>query len=208
MKMRMKIEKIEEEIQNKVGYYRRIRDSLKKSKNKEKELQKEEILLQKVIEIFDKVSKDRADEVVKQIKSILDAGFSEVFYDRNYSTEVVFDERRGKFYADILLRDEDKNIQGEAKKMAGGGVFQVQQFLLFIILKVLLKEGDILVLDETFSMVSVSYRENLAKLVQEIAQKFGITILLVTHSEEILAYADKIYRMELFGNGIKVTEER
>ncbi len=56
------------------------------------------------------------------------------------------------------------------------------------------RRENLLVLDETFAHVSAEYLAAVGEFLQEIKDKTGVQILMVTHQEELVDYADKVYR--------------
>lgn len=77
----------------------------------------------------------------------------------------------------------------------GGGVAAVVGFIVKLLL-VLLTPGArrVMFLDETFAQLSTDYEIPLASFLRELADKAGVQIVLVTHSDAYSDVADKVYR--------------
>jgi len=63
-----------------------------------------------------------------------------------------------------------------------------------------------LFLDETFSHVSGEYVENTSFLLRNICKKLRLTIALITHQDDMLHNADKVYKAVSIKNKLKLNE--
>jgi ABC-type thiamine transport system ATPase subunit len=77
----------------------------------------------------------------------------------------------------------------------GGGPASVISFLLRLLVVRRTKLAPVLLLDEAFAFVSAEYVEGVAKLLRELADKLGLTIVLVTHQPVFLEVAHVAYRI-------------
>ena len=74
-------------------------------------------------------------------------------------------------------------------------------FILRVVVMLLRKDvARILFLDETFAHVSAEYLPALGEFLREVVDKSGIQIVMVTHQDEFVEYADKVIRFELDKN--------
>lgn len=92
----------------------------------------------------------------------------------------------------------------------GGGLATTIGFLLRLVILLLRggpKEENMLVLDETFSMVSAEYLDSLGEFLREIVTKTGVQIVFVTHQPVFADYADKVYRFGITDGETWVKEE-
>jgi DNA repair ATPase RecN len=72
----------------------------------------------------------------------------------------------------------------------GGGPASLVSFLLRLMVCRRAGLAPVILCDETFSMVSAEYLESVGELLRELAKRFGLTILLVTHQAVLAQAAD------------------
>lgn len=88
----------------------------------------------------------------------------------------------------------------------GGGPAQVVAFLLRLLVCHRLGLYPLVLLDETFSMVSAQYVPNVAKLLRELAGQMGFTFLLVTHQNAFVEHATRAYEVAEHADGASFVE--
>ena len=59
------------------------------------------------------------------------------------------------------------------------------------------KSNNVLLLDEPFRYLSVNLLSKASAMLQQIAQKLGLQIIMVTHSPELVEMADAIFEVSL-----------
>lgn len=104
---------------------------------------------------------------------------------------------------------QSKPIETSVMDSRGGGMASVVGFLLRLVVLLLNKEttDPILILDESFSHVSVEYESALVEFIRELLAKTRVQIVLVTHRMESLnEVADKRYKFKLV-KGVTQVEE-
>jgi ABC-type nitrate/sulfonate/bicarbonate transport system ATPase subunit len=86
-------------------------------------------------------------------------------------------------------------------------VAAVAGFLLQAVLVLLLPNTTpLLFLDESFSQVSEEYRPALSQFIRELTERTELQVVLVTHSDEFVTDADRVYRFSQ-QNGVTKVEE-
>ena len=154
----------------------------------------------KAREVITLVAKNTQEDLERQLSSLVTMCLAAVFPDP-YGFKVRFEERRNTIEADLLF------TKGEAEykpiDSSGGGVLDVASFGLRIGLWSLNTTRPTFVLDEPFKHVSPDLHDKVSLLCKELCDELGIQIIMVSHSDNIVAYADKVFVVE---NGI-VTEE-
>jgi ABC-type cobalamin/Fe3+-siderophores transport system ATPase subunit len=102
-----------------------------------------------------------------------------------------------------------KPIETSVMDSRGGGMASVVGFLLRLVVLLLNRDtkDPILVLDESFSHVSIEYEAALVDFIRELLAKTRVQIVLVTHRMESLnEVADKRYKFKLVKGVTQVTE--
>lgn len=103
-----------------------------------------------------------------------------------YEFRVAFEQKRGKTEARlILVRD---GIEHEdATDAVGGGVVDVASFALRLTCLMLTQPPPrrLLVLDEPFRHLSAGHAPAARKLLETMAEEFGVQVLMVTHNHRL-----------------------
>jgi ABC-type molybdenum transport system ATPase subunit/photorepair protein PhrA len=87
----------------------------------------------------------------------------------------------------------------------GGGMAAVTGFMIRLVVLLLTPRARrILFLDETFRFVSSEYEGRLAEFLAEVAERAGVQLVLVTHSDAFNDAADAHYHIELGSDGMAV----
>lgn len=115
----------------------------------------------------------------------------DVCYNICHFASLVNREIEEKQICDYLrLLDLQIDIHQKIKTLSGGERQRIA------ILCALVKESQILVLDEITSALDSDNEERILKILKDIAVKKNITVILVSHSALAKQYADKIYEMK------------
>ena len=136
-------------------------------------------------------------ESLGALKDTLNMAVKYVMYDKNYSVDLVLDDKRGTKTLDIKLTDEDEGFTVGLKHSCGQGV----RTIISAVLKVyyLLNQGSkVLLLDEKYSALSSSYVQGFFEFLEKLCKEQGMILVLITHDERFMVYGDKSF---LINNG-------
>ena len=145
-------------------------------------------------EIMDKLSQEHVERVV----ALLSYALQTIFYDKQYSVEIVTSDKRNVKTADLVLveRKEDTVIRSDFNDSIGGGIMAVVGLVLQVYYTNLTGQAPILFLDEALTQVSVEYIPTLMEFIKELAYQKDLILVLVSHDDRLISYADKIYRVD------------
>jgi ABC-type glutathione transport system ATPase component len=132
-------------------------------------------------------------ESLGAIEQTVTYGLHTVFEDHRLQFKFVVGQARGTQTVEPVL--VYKAIEAPILEAFGGGPAQVVAFLLRLIVCHRLQLYPVILLDESFSMVSLQYVPTLAKLLTELAAQLGYTFVLVTHQTEFVDHATHAYRV-------------
>ena len=98
----------------------------------------------------------------------------------------------------VIERSGDQEYERDPYTEMGGGIADVLAFLLQFVMVFLLRDriNPILFLDEAMKHLSEEYRPKIATLMQELVERTGVQIVLVTHDPTLAEAADTVYRFE------------
>jgi DNA repair exonuclease SbcCD ATPase subunit len=155
--------------------------------------------LEKVVGFLNSFADSRQAEVQSKVEALVTHGLQTVF-DDSLSFHVVSETKARRVETRFVVRSKmgDEVVETSILDARGGGVAAVAGFLLRLIV-LLLRPGvrPFLVIDESFSQLSAEYEPRMADFLKELSEKTPVQMLLITHSSEFEAVADKLVRSSL-----------
>ena len=195
---------LKEALQIKKGVQQRIQSELDNKKTKLKDLQTELYSSEKARAILQLVAKETQEQLEYKISELVSLGLSAIF-DNPYELVLNYEIKRGKTEANILFK-RDGNIC-RPMLSSGGGAVDVAAMGLRIAIWSLKspRTRNTIVMDEPFRFLSLKHQEKASLLLSEISKKLGIQIIMVTHNQEFIKSADKVFNVSKV-NGISKVE--
>jgi DNA repair exonuclease SbcCD ATPase subunit len=138
-------------------------------------------------------------ESMGSVEQLVSYGLHAVFADLPLAFRLQVDTKRGTQWVEPRLIDGP--VDAPVLDAFGGGPAAVVGFLLRLLVCRRLGLAPVLLLDEPFSFVSAQYVEPLAKLLRELADAAGVTLVLVTHDRTYLSHATHAYETVATANG-------
>ena len=152
------------------------------------------------------VAKKTQEQLEYHISELVTLALSAVFPDP-YELVVRFEERRGKTEADLLFRRDGDEIQ--PMEASGGGPVDVAAFALRVALWSLRRPRSraTMPLDEPFRFVSRDLQPKASQMLKEVSERLGLQIIMVSHSEDLIEAADRVFRTTM-SKGVSLVEVR
>lgn len=152
--------------------------------------------LSKVGELFRALMDRLVMDHVRSIEAVVTEGFKAIFWDQELTFEAEISHAYNKVAIDFYVRQEDQkmSIRAHPLEAFGGGCASIASLILRVLAMRRLNKWPLLVLDETLLAVSTEYVDLTSQFLRELAQKTGISILLVTHKPEFLEHANISYQ--------------
>jgi len=159
-----------------------------------------------------------ATQLLKKVAEICEMSSKQVMENIvNHGLRVIFDEQ-DTFSIDMETKVRSvyaymrlgKDTKTDIMDSRGGGYVDIISVLTILVL-ILQKRKDMqrfLVLDEAFAEVGREHLEKVGDFLHFLTEKLGITILLITHSEELLAFANTVYQVEKKNDGPTTIKKR
>ena len=169
-----------------------------------KELSSEVTSLSSTVEVLDRVTallnslgEDRQLQAQTSIEELVTRGLQMIF-DDTLSFHIVQNVRGKTAVVEFVVRTTlgSSVIETQVMDARGGGLAAVIGFLLRLVVMLMSRkerDANLLVLDESFSMVSAEYLEPLGEFLREVVDRTGAQVILVTHQPAFEAFADKVY---------------
>jgi DNA repair exonuclease SbcCD ATPase subunit len=166
---------------------------------------------ERVTGLLNSLGEERQLSAQQSIESLVTRGLQTIF-DNTLSFHIVQSVRGKQAVVEFMVRTTlpGSVVETPVLEARGGGLAATIGFLLRLVVMLLSKgtqQENILVLDETFGMVSDEYLPALAGFLREIVDKTGVQILMVTHQQMWTEVADKVYRFSQVEGQTKVKEE-
>ena len=183
-----------------------------------KELQAEISGLAEAVETLDRTTiflnslgEEKQLKAQQTIEELVTRGLQTIF-DETLSFHILQTVRGKTANVEFLVRTtlDGREIETPVMEARGGGLAATIGFLLRLVVMLLDKgtrHENIMLLDETFAHVSAEYLDPLRSFLRQVVDKTGVQIVLVTHQNEFIEDADRIYRFRTHDGKTVVTEE-
>lgn len=181
------------------------RDSVIKDLAAEKKNRKALVVLQDSIKeaqtIVAAVAAETQNAFTVHLSDLATLGLETVF-DEPYKLRVEFETKRNRSEASIFfepMTNEEGRI--DPLEASGGGVVDIASFALRVSLWTLTgrtkrRSAPVMILDEPFRFVSQDLQPRASQLLKEVSKRLGIQFIIVTHEQELIEEADRVFRVE------------
>jgi DNA repair exonuclease SbcCD ATPase subunit len=190
------------------GRREHLTEQLQEARARGREAKREVEAGEKALVIVQEVSESVQLQIQRRISELGTLCLRAVFGDR-YEMDVTLERRRNRIEADLSFVDNLTRARVDPLSATGGGPVDVAAFALRLSLWSLRQPSlrNVLVLDEPFRFLSVDLHERASMLMKKISEELGLQIIMVTHSGELTAGADKVFRVTMRNGVSRVTEE-
>lgn len=132
------------------------------------------------------------EESIGALKETLNTALQYIIFDKNYSCNLVLEDKRGQKYLYLSLVDLDEDTEVDMKHGVGQGVRSVISAILktFYLLN---QNSTILFVDEKYSALSDQYIPRFFDFLKKLCEDKQMVIVAITHDERFFVYADKCY---------------
>lgn len=189
-KIRMDAVRVETALQS----LRKQKDS---SESRIEALQADLEVVELCLELFKRFIDKEITEDVNAIRDLQMEGLSEVFHDRDLRVRAEVDESRGRVSVNFLTVTTSGGVEfsGKVDSSFGGSIAVIQGILFRV--SMIFRRGmrPLLLLDETLRFVEKSYADRAVRLLQALAERLQLDILLITHDEDVVSAANRVYRI-------------
>lgn len=128
---------------------------------------------------------------IQELKDVINSALSYIFTDKNLEMDIELTDKRGKSLS-FIIKNKGKKVN--LKRGMGMGVKCVISCILHIYY-LQCKNSKILMLDEAYSNISKGYISNFFDFISKLCNKLNFTVILITHDERFIDYADKVYEV-------------
>ena len=192
--MNQELQTLRTTLTRKQGQRQKIDNDLITVKSNILMLQDEVDYTEKARLIIQKVAKATQEELEYYISELVTLAFASVF-PNPYEFNVKFEEKRGK--TECRMRFLRNCHKVNPLSGSGGGPLDIASTTLQFTIWSLNKTRAIIGLDEPFRFLSRNLQPKAGEMLKEVSKKLGLQILMVTHSEDLAACADKTFHFDI-----------
>ncbi len=184
--LKKQVSEIEEEMSQNVRKYGCVKDALK-------------IIEGIALERRNKLKDGICNVVTETIKTL---------YGDEYRFDMSYEEKnnRSSLEMSVIREYEGNEVKRQMEGFGGGVADSVSVPLKMMVLKGS-ETGDILILDEAFKHADSDVVERVGEFLKEISNRLGIQVILITHHESILQYAEKGFHLVNNTGEVKVEKK-
>ena len=181
-------------LEQKKGQLSQVDLSMKRYSYDFVKLQEQKKDLEQAQWIIQTVASETQSMLKFHIENLVSLALNSVF-DEAYDFEIDMQLRRNQTECDIWFVRDGERIN--PLTASGGGAVDVASFALRIALWSLQpkRTRPIFILDEPMRNVSAVYQDKCSAMMKAVADKLGLQIISVTHSESLTEAADKIIKV-------------
>jgi len=183
----------------------RVLSEIKETKKEIRQLNRRTTHLDEARALIIEVAKQTQEQLEYHIGEVVSLALGAVF-EHPYEFELEFTEKRGKTEAQLWLTGDGERY--EPIFSTGGGVIDICSFALRVALWSLRKprSRNVLVLDEPFRFLSRSLQPLASMMLKELSSNLNLQIIMVSHSEDLIEGADRVFQVRKRGGKSLVKE--
>lgn len=190
-----KIRDLRATVEQKKGKKQQIENQIKSLHSDIKALKRDVRRHEKAREVLKIVALKTQQQLQYHISDITTMALEAVFPDP-YDLVAEFVQRRNKTECDLLFERYGEKI--DPLTASGGGAVDVASFALRVASWAMERPRlrNVLVLDEPFRYLSVNLLPKASEMLKRVSENMKLQIIMVTHSEELMEGADRVFTVE------------
>ncbi len=187
-----RIQSLRRIFEQKTGEKNQIERTLEETKKEVKELKRDLRRHEQAQEVIRQVALKTQQQLQFHISDIATMALEAVF-DDPYQLIVEFIQRRNKTECDLYFSRDGEKI--DPLSATGGGAVDVASFALRVASwsMSIPRTRNTLILDEPFRYLSSNLLPKASEMLKEVSDKLGLQIIMVTHADELIESADRVF---------------
>jgi len=206
MNLETELKELRTALEQEKGKFAEIQRRLDQLRDRAVGLEREVMRTLKAQAILQQVAQKTQQELQYRISELCSLALYGVF-EEPYELVLEFVVRRGKTEADIYFLRDGERV--DPLTAAGGGVVDVASFALRMALWTLKqpRSRNVILLDEPFRFVSRELQPKASAMLKELSRRLGVQFIMVSHSTDLVAAADKVFECAQNSKGISIVKE-
>jgi energy-coupling factor transporter ATP-binding protein EcfA2 len=142
------------------------------------------------LDVIQKFKLGKYNKKKNLITNVINRSLDSIFPDMGMFFEIS-QSRTGKNFFDLILYKNGKEIARNEKLITsnGGSVLTTISVFLKIMFGYLQNKHTLYIFDEPFNQVEHKYRDDISLYIRDLVESYDMTILIVTHDENIISHA-------------------
>ena len=182
------------------------------SEKRIQEIQEEVQIHHEAAELLINAAKISREKTIGFIEKVVGHALQSVFEDRTLRFVIETKKRRGVLEADYMVEWEADGVTVRRPPMRakGGSLWSVISTALrfLFLLRVKPVRRRLLILDEPCEGVSPENTIRYARWLNRMAKEFEVQVLVVSHRDEMIESADKVYRVKKNSQGVASVKQQ
>lgn len=184
------------------GRRQQIEYDLSNSKNRKTYLENRMGIIEQAQVFLQKIAQETQSKLKFQIEDIVNLALDACFPDE-YEFRLNFNIARGKTDAELVFISKKTGREIDPMGSVGGGVVDLTSFALRMSMFMLEREVDnVMILDEPFRFVSKDLQSRAGEILRKLSSRLGIQIILVTHIDNLIDVADRVFEVRKGFDGV------
>lgn len=190
------ISELRQYVDRRKGRRDQLKDSIRKTTGDLKQAKVELKQAEQVQAIIREVGQKTQQELEYHISNVVTAALQAVF-PNPYDFKVQFVQRRGKTECDLLFERDKETFH--PLSASGGGTVDVAAFALRVAALTMQKPKSrpVLLMDEPFKHLSSDLQDKAGEMLNLIAKRTGLQIIMISHDDKLIDGADKYFNTSL-----------
>jgi len=162
-------------------------------------LQQRGIVLERAQLVIQAAAQKTQSQLEYQVSELVSLALAHVF-PHPYTMVLRFENKRGRTEAGLYFKDAEGNEMCPMDA-SGYGVVDVASFALRLSLWTLRKPRSraTIVLDEPLKFLSRDLQSKAAEMIQDLSKRLKLQFIIVTHEEQLVAGANRVFRVTKSG---------
>lgn len=174
-----------------------LRSAQTQAKAKLDALQQQRVTLLEAQALVHRVAQETQSQLKFHLTELVSMAMAAVF-DDPYKLDMAFEVKNNRTQVSIMFT-KDGEMLVAPRDASGGGAADIAAFALRI--ACLSLSGDkyrrTILMDEPFTHLSENYQAKASQMMQQLAARYGLQFIIVTHEDTLIEYADTVFRVKL-----------
>jgi len=155
-------------------------------------------------EVLQQTSNIMKTKTIEKIEILATKGISDVLNEDNLKFVIKYDAKRNAISADYEIYDKITEEYYDIINSFGGGMIDIISIVIKIIFLYKFNVSKILILDEAGKWISNDKQQNFGRFLKIMSKELDIQIILISHKEQVIEEADRVFRVKKINDESKV----
>lgn len=187
----MNITQLRRKVDDLSAEYRLLGKQLDKERDVLETLKQEALDLDKARILIQKAALKTQETLRIRLTAISTTALQVVFPDKDLDFSLTFETKRGR--TEAVLEVGENGIYIDPMEGHGGGVVDVLSFALRCAFWSIAGSRPVMILDEPLRFLSRDLMPNAADMLKMVSDKLGLQIIMVSHIQELIDGADRVF---------------